>query len=79
LTGKESEIRAFVNPGAAEEVLEKLTDPRYPYYATTITRMVTAECWLRSQSDPEFPRRLLEQDLPFARYHVVAPPAAVNA
>jgi asparagine synthetase B (glutamine-hydrolysing) len=73
LTEKGSEIAAFVVPGAAEEVLKKLTDPRYPYYATAITRMVALEVWLRSQSDPDFPSQLLEQDLSSPQYRIVSP------
>jgi asparagine synthase (glutamine-hydrolysing) len=81
VTAKDSEIRALLAPGAAEEVLARLTDPRYPIYTGAILRMVSAECFLRSQSDPAFADRLLEQgDLPRGRYRIVSPqPAAVSA
>jgi hypothetical protein len=77
VTGPDTEVRALLAPGAVEEVLAKLTDPRHPGYAGAMFRMVSAECWLRSQADPGFADRLLEQgDLPRGRYRIVGPQSA---
>lgn len=60
-----AEIGAFVN---RESVNRELLDPPPPsdrwglqHWAITVWRLFTAECWLRSQSEPEFPAALAQR------------------
>jgi asparagine synthase (glutamine-hydrolysing) len=74
ITAKDAEIRGLLAPEAAQDVLAHLKDPKFPGYTGAVTRLVAAECFLRSQSDPGFADRLLEQDdLPRGRFRIVAP------
>jgi len=61
LTQRQAEIRAYARPDRVRAVLETPRDRRSVAWAWQVWRLVTTECWLRSQSDPGFPGRTLEE------------------
>lgn len=64
LLGGATEIRAFARPEAIAAMLAHPPHPHNPaagQWADDVLRLTAAELWLRSQSDPTLPSRLLEE------------------
>jgi asparagine synthase (glutamine-hydrolysing) len=63
----DAEIGAYVDLSAMRRLLLDSDPPtdrwKLQPWATTVWRLLTAECWLRSQSDLDFPARLAESGL----------------
>ena len=57
----DAEVNAYVRPEVVRgTLLEAPRERRGPAWAWAVWRLATAECWLRFQSDPDFPERALE-------------------
>lgn len=57
----DAEVNAYVRPETVRgRLLEAPPQRRGPAWAWALWRLATAECWLRAQSDRDFPRRALE-------------------
>jgi hypothetical protein len=63
LGGRAAEVRAFARPEAVAAMLDR-PPPAWPgdpgAWGDDIMRLAAIETWLRSQEDPELPRRLLD-------------------
>lgn len=78
LTDPEAELRRYVD---IDLMIGELLTPAPPPpgearlpWATQVWRLMTAECWLRSQADPSFSRTLLDSgDLREPRYELLQP------
>ena len=70
----DARIRPFVTPAAVEEAVANVGRPGFAIYQAALSRMVTAECWLRSVDDPQFAQRFLER-WPLAANEVEIVPA----
>jgi hypothetical protein len=66
LRARDAELRAYVDLAAADRVLLACEPPAgQPYrqqWALRLWRLLTAECWLRSQSDKSFLRLLPQRE-----------------
>jgi asparagine synthase (glutamine-hydrolysing) len=64
LLGRGSEVHAFARPDAIAALLDR-PPPAWPgdpgAWGEDVMRLTAIETWLRSQADPELPRRLLER------------------
>jgi asparagine synthase (glutamine-hydrolysing) len=63
LGGRDAEVRAYARPQALAAMLDRPPGPRDPaagQWADDLLRLAAVEVWLRSQGDPELPRRLLD-------------------
>jgi asparagine synthase (glutamine-hydrolysing) len=61
LGAPDAEVNAYVRPDVVRErLLDAPPSRRGPAWAWALWRLATAECWLRFQSDPDFPDRALE-------------------
>ena len=60
LGADDAEIWAYVDRAAVQALLERAPERRTTEWARVVARLATTESWLRSQADPELPRRLLE-------------------
>ena len=69
----DARIRPFVSQQVAADAVEKVGHPKFIPYQGGLLRMVTAECWLRTLEDPQFPDRLLERGLPAEDVELVPP------
>ncbi len=58
---REREIDAFVRSDGLETIRRTPRERRGSLWAHTVSRLAVTECWLRSQSDPGLPLRLLEE------------------
>ena len=56
----DAELWAYVERAQARALLERPPERRTTEWARVVARLATTESWLRSQADPEFPRRVLE-------------------
>jgi asparagine synthase (glutamine-hydrolysing) len=77
LLDRGAELGAFVDLDRVRRDLLEVAPSRHPlgarYWAASAWRMVTAECWLRSQGDPDLAQRALETwDLAEPRYEIRA-------
>jgi asparagine synthase (glutamine-hydrolysing) len=61
LGGPEREIDAIVRGNGVETILRTPPERRGSLWARAVSRLAVTECWLRSQSDPALPLRLLEE------------------
>ena len=59
LGAPDAEVRAYVRPGALTTLLEMPSERRSSSWARVVARLALLEAWLRAQSDPGFPQRLL--------------------
>jgi asparagine synthetase B (glutamine-hydrolysing) len=69
----DARIRPFISQPVAADAVEKVGHPKFMPYQGALLRMVTAECWLRTLDDPQFPDRLLERGLPAEEVELVPP------
>jgi asparagine synthase (glutamine-hydrolysing) len=61
LGAPDAEVNAYVRPEVVRGTLLEAPPPRRgPAWAWAVWRLATAECWLRFQSDPDFPERALD-------------------
>jgi asparagine synthase (glutamine-hydrolysing) len=63
------ELGDYVRRDAVQELMSRpptWRDPGWRDWTVSVYKLMTVECWLRSQSDPSFARTLLEADLPTA-------------
>jgi hypothetical protein len=61
LTAPDAEVRSYVRADVVgERLLAAPLERRGGAWAWALWRLATAECWLRGQADPEFPRRALD-------------------
>ena len=56
----DTEISAYARPEKIRDLLARPVERRDVAWAWQVWRLATTECWLRSQSDPGFARRLIE-------------------
>lgn len=61
LGAKDAELWAYAEPEKVGELLETPLTRRGTRWAQVVARLATTESWLRSQADPSFPQRLLEE------------------
>jgi asparagine synthetase B (glutamine-hydrolysing) len=61
LGAKDAELWAYAEPKEVGKLLETPLERRGPVWARVVSRLATTESWLRSQADPSFPQRLLEE------------------
>ncbi|MGH2997622.1 MAG: asparagine synthase-related protein, partial [Gaiellaceae bacterium] len=61
LGGRHVEVRAYTRRDALDALLARAPVRQNITWAWQVWRLATTECWLRAQSDPELPRRLLER------------------
>lgn len=61
LRARDAEIRRYTRAEKVERLLGARTELRHIAWARLLWRLVTVESWLRAQSDPGFPRALLER------------------
>jgi asparagine synthase (glutamine-hydrolysing) len=61
LGARDAELWAYVRPEEATKLLRVPAERRSAEWARLVARLVTMESWLRSQTDPELPGRLVEQ------------------
>jgi asparagine synthase (glutamine-hydrolysing) len=59
LTDSHAEIWAYARPEKIRDLLARPLERRDVAWAWQVWRLATTECWLRSQSDPGFARRLI--------------------
>lgn len=64
LLDRGAEISAYVEQEAVARLCEVPHERRTIEWAQLLSRLATTESWLRSQSDPELPARLIEQLAP---------------
>jgi asparagine synthase (glutamine-hydrolysing) len=66
LTAPDAELRAYVDLDTVHDVLLATDPPSDAHgrqqWAIHVWRLLTAECWLRSQGDPSFPQSLRERE-----------------
>jgi hypothetical protein len=66
LGARDAELGAYVDLGTMHRMLLAADPPSdrrgRQLWATNVWRLVTAECWLRSQGDSTFPERLRERE-----------------
>ena len=60
LGAADAELWAYVERAEVRGLLERPAERRTTEWARVVARLTTTECWLRSQGDPDLPRRLLE-------------------
>ncbi|HZB85543.1 MAG TPA: asparagine synthase-related protein [Gaiellaceae bacterium] len=61
LSAPDAEVNAYVRPEIVRgTLLEAPAQRRGPAWAWALWRLATIECWLRFQSDPDFPERALD-------------------
>jgi asparagine synthase (glutamine-hydrolysing) len=56
-----AEVYALARPDAVRSLLSRPRAQRTVAWAWDVWRLITTECWLRSQSDPALPGRLVER------------------
>jgi hypothetical protein len=61
LGAREREIDSLVRSNGIETILRTPPERRGSLWARAVSRLAVTECWLRSQSDPALPLRLLEE------------------
>lgn len=81
---RDLEIGAYVKPEVVRRLVASppgVEQPNWLRWMSDVWRLVTAECWLRSQGDPDALRELSRQKLsqPAAEMHRVFEPAAAAA
>jgi hypothetical protein len=80
LGASDAEVYAYVQPEVVRRELLDIAPWRYPQglqaWALYVWRLVTAECWLRFQTQGQLPHQLLASErLQEPRYELVASPA----
>ncbi len=62
LGADDAELWAYVERAEVQPLLERPPERRTTEWARVVSRLAMTESWLRSQAEPDFPRRLLEND-----------------